>query len=51
MAPEVLDGTTGMNVEAFLVVDVYALGLILWELLSRCSVSSGDALLINYVFI
>ena len=37
MAPEILDGT--MDVQSFLAyleVDVYALGLVLWELVSRC---------------
>ncbi|XP_014225253.1 uncharacterized protein LOC106651326 isoform X1 [Trichogramma pretiosum] len=37
MAPEMLDGNLTYNVETALKqVDVYALGVILWELLSRC---------------
>ncbi|KAL3312636.1 Activin receptor type-2A [Cichlidogyrus casuarinus] len=35
MAPEVLDGAIQFTKEAFLRIDVYALGLVLWELMSR----------------
>jgi len=37
MAPEILDGTMEVqSFDAYLNVDVYALGLVLWELVSRC---------------
>ncbi|VEL15465.1 unnamed protein product [Protopolystoma xenopodis] len=36
MAPEVLDGAIQFSRDAFLRIDVYALGLILWELMTRC---------------
>lgn len=35
MAPEVLDGAINFTRDAFLRIDVYACGLVLWELLSR----------------
>lgn len=37
MAPEVLDGAIAFQTYAFLNIDTYALGLVLWEVLSRCS--------------
>jgi len=36
MAPEVLDGAIQFNRSAFLRIDVYALGLVIWELMTRC---------------
>ncbi|XP_065649195.1 activin receptor type-2A isoform X1 [Hydra vulgaris] len=36
MAPEVLEGAIAFRTEAFLCIDIYALGLVLWEILSRC---------------
>ncbi|KAF5402874.1 Receptor protein serine/threonine kinase [Paragonimus heterotremus] len=36
MAPEVLDGAIQFSRDAYLRIDVYAMGLILWELMSRC---------------
>ncbi len=37
MAPEILDGSIDIgNFESFLCADVYALGLVLWEIFSRC---------------
>lgn len=39
MAPEVLDNTLNKNhFESFKRVDVYAFGLVLWELARRCTV-------------
>ncbi|XP_026861515.1 activin receptor type-1C isoform X2 [Electrophorus electricus] len=39
MAPEILDDTINMNnFEAFKRADIYALGLVFWELARRCSV-------------
>ena len=37
MAPEVLEGAINFSKDAFLRIDVYACGLVLWELASRCS--------------
>lgn len=35
MAPELLDGAISFNKEAFLQIDMYACGLIFWEIVSR----------------
>lgn len=35
MAPEVLDGAIQFTRDAFLRIDVYALGLVIWELMTR----------------
>ncbi|XP_052091605.1 activin receptor type-2A-like [Mytilus californianus] len=42
MAPEVLEGAICFNRDAFLRIDMYACGLVLWELVSRCSVAEGQ---------
>ncbi|XP_076334624.1 activin receptor type-2A-like isoform X7 [Tachypleus tridentatus] len=39
MAPEVLEGAISFNRDAFLRIDMYACGLVLWELLSRCCIN------------
>jgi len=36
MAPELLDGSVNFADDCFLKIDVYACGLVLWEMLSRC---------------
>ncbi|XP_050702207.1 activin receptor type-2A-like isoform X2 [Eriocheir sinensis] len=41
MAPEVLEGAINFQRDAFLRIDMYACGLVLWELLSRCSSPDG----------
>lgn len=41
MAPEVLDGAISFQQDAFLRIDMYAVGLVLWELVSRCSATDG----------
>ncbi|XP_017143445.1 activin receptor type-2B [Drosophila miranda] len=38
MAPEVLEGAINFNRDAFLRIDVYACGLVLWEMVSRCDI-------------
>ena len=38
MAPEVLEGAINFSRDAFLRIDMYACGLVLWELASRCTV-------------
>jgi activin receptor type-2B len=40
MSPEVLDGSINFTIDHFLKVDVYALSLVLWELLSRIRISA-----------
>lgn len=42
MAPEVLEGAINFQRDAFLRIDVYALGLVLWELASRCKAADGN---------
>ncbi|KAI2667943.1 Activin receptor type-2B [Labeo rohita] len=42
MAPEVLEGAINFQRDAFLRIDMYALGLVLWELVSRCTASDGE---------
>ncbi len=40
MAPEVLDGTLNKrSFESFKAADIYALGLVYWEVLRRCRIS------------
>lgn len=41
MAPEVLDGAISFQRDAFLRIDMYAVALVLWELVSRCSAADG----------
>ncbi|KAL3836015.1 hypothetical protein ACJMK2_021468 [Sinanodonta woodiana] len=41
MAPEVLEGAISFNRDAFLRIDMYACGLVLWELISRCDAVEG----------
>lgn len=45
MAPEVLEGAINFSRDSFLRIDMYACGLVLWELLSRCctnEITCGD---------
>ncbi|XP_065818367.1 activin receptor type-2A [Labrus bergylta] len=41
MAPEVLEGAINFQRDSFLRIDMYALGLVLWELASRCKAADG----------
>ncbi|KAK6644413.1 hypothetical protein RUM43_000680 [Polyplax serrata] len=41
MAPEVLEGAINFSRDAFLRIDMYACGLVLWELISRCTAQDG----------
>lgn len=41
MAPEVLEGAINFTRDAFLRIDVYACGLVIWELVSRCTGHEG----------
>lgn len=43
MAPEVLDDSINMkHFESFKRADIYAMGLVFWEIASRCSVGGED---------
>jgi activin receptor type-2A len=44
MAPEVLEGAISFNQESFLRIDVYAFGLILWEMTNMCIVSNDPVM-------
>ncbi|KAK3106491.1 hypothetical protein FSP39_021009 [Pinctada imbricata] len=41
MAPEILEGAISFKRDAFLRIDMYACGLVLWELVTRCSCVDG----------
>ncbi|RWS29922.1 Activin receptor type-2B-like protein [Leptotrombidium deliense] len=41
MAPEVLEGAINFSRDGLLRIDMYACGLVLWEVLSRCSIQDG----------
>ncbi|CAK6983866.1 activin receptor type-2B, partial [Scomber scombrus] len=41
MAPEVLEGAITFQRDAFLRIDMYAVGLVLWELVTRCKAVDG----------
>ncbi|KAF7207220.1 transcript variant X1 [Nothobranchius furzeri] len=41
MAPEVLEGAINFQRDSFLRIDMYAFGLVLWELASRCTAADG----------
>ncbi|XP_029955072.1 activin receptor type-2B-like [Salarias fasciatus] len=41
MAPEVLEGAINFQRDSFLRIDMYSLGLVLWELVSRCKAADG----------
>jgi hypothetical protein len=39
MSPEVLEGAIMFNRESFFRIDAYALGLVIWEMISQCTVN------------
>lgn len=43
MAPEVLEGAINFQRDSFLRIDMYAMGLVLWELVARCSDADGES--------
>lgn len=43
MAPEVLEGAINFTPDAFLRIDMYACGLVLWEVVSRCTAISHQS--------
>lgn len=44
MAPEVLEGAINFQRDAFLRIDMYALGLVMWELMSRCTAADSESI-------
>lgn len=42
MAPEVLEGAINFQRDSFLRIDMYAFGLVLWELAARCTAADGE---------
>ena len=48
MSPEVLEGAISFDRDAFLRIDMYAAGLVLWELMSRCT--AQDVSFSNFEF-
>jgi len=49
MAPEVLEGAINFTRDSFLRIDMYACGLVLWELASRCTVQDVCVYYVLYV--
>ena len=43
MAPEVLEGAIHFSRDSFLRIDMYACGLVLWELATRCRLGQSQA--------
>ena len=42
MAPEILQGAVSFHQEAFLRADMYSMGLVIWELLSRTRIEDEE---------
>lgn len=51
MSPEILEGAITFTRDAFIRIDMYACGLILWELMSRCSAIDGMFLTFSYIML
>ncbi|BFZ06287.1 hypothetical protein BsWGS_09327 [Bradybaena similaris] len=43
MAPEVLEGAICFSLDSFLRIDMYACGLVIWEMMTRCTASDEPA--------
>ena len=41
MSPEVLEGAVNFQREAFMRIDMYACGLVLWEITTRCVIDGS----------
>ena len=41
MSPEVLEGAVNFQREAFMRIDMYACGLVLWEIATRCVINDS----------
>ncbi|VDM54817.1 unnamed protein product [Angiostrongylus costaricensis] len=48
MSPEVLEGATEFTIPAFQRIDVYAMALVMWEVISRSSLDSYDVDIPDY---
>lgn len=44
MAPEILEGTININLMSYMSSDVYALSLVMWEVLSQCPKFESDGI-------
>ena len=45
MAPEALDARVNLcDIESFKQIDVYALALVIWEIMRRCQLRQGQAM-------
>jgi len=43
MSPEALEARINLyNIQSFKQIDMYALGLVMWEVMTRCCVTSGE---------
>lgn len=51
MAPEVLEGAINFTRDSFLRIDMYACGLVLWELASRCTIQDVSIYYIHVLWI
>lgn len=51
MAPEVLEGAINFTRDSFLRIDMYACGLVLWELASRCTVQNVRRMYIICIYL
>lgn len=49
MAPEVLEGAINFQRDAFLRIDMYAMGLVLWELVARCKAADGKDPVLDHI--
>ena len=47
MAPEVLDGAITFQRESFMRIDIYALSLVMWEMVSRCTATDSEFIFFN----
>lgn len=44
MSPEALEARVNlMNIQSFKQIDIYALALVMWEVMSRCCVLTGES--------
>ena len=49
MSPEVLEGAVNFQREAFMRIDMYACGLVLWEIATRCVIDGSKLFSLVYV--
>ena len=48
MAPEALDATVNLcNTESLKQIDVYALALVIWEIMRRCQLRKGQTVVLG----